>query len=80
MFSDQELEELRREIHNLEREKREWKRFGAESDAPAARDTRFLRDELSELEHQITLLQKEIKDKDRLLYEEKQTSDRVSVY
>ena len=55
---DQELEDLRRDIANLEREKREWKRFGGESDVPSARDTRFLRDELSELEHQMTLLQR----------------------
>ena len=42
-----------------------------------ARDTRFLRDELDELEHQGAQLQRELKDKERQLLEERQISDRV---
>ena len=76
-FTDEEIEDLRRQIANLEHEKRDWKRLGGDG-AAGARDTQYLRNELGDLEHQITLLQAEVKEKDRLLYDEKQTSDRVS--
>ena len=45
-----------------------------------ARDTRFLRDELDELEHQGAQLQRELKDKERQLLEERQISDRVGCW
>ncbi|KAI0241044.1 CEP209_CC5 domain-containing protein, partial [Lamellibrachia satsuma] len=41
-----------------------------------ARDTRYLRDELDEMEHQVAMLTRELKDKDRQLQEERQISDR----
>ena len=45
-----------------------------------ARDTRFLRDELDEMEHQVATLQRELKDKERQLLEERQISDRVGCW
>ncbi len=42
------------------------------------RDTRFLREEINDMEHQISLLNRDIKEKDRQLIEERDNGDRVS--
>ena len=44
----------------------------------SSRDTRYLRDEINDLEDQISQLQKEMKAKDTQLYQEKQAGDQVS--
>ncbi len=44
----------------------------------APRDLRIVRDELNEMEHQVALLQRENKDKDRQLADEREDCDRVS--
>ena len=58
-----------------------FQRFGGEAGGSGGggvlRETRFLREELNEMEHQITLLQKDLKDKERQLVEERQISERV---
>ena len=54
-------------------------RFGTESvGASAPREMRYVREELNEMEHQLALLQRENKEKDRQLAEEREDCDRVN--
>ena len=56
-------------------------RFGTESvGASAPREMRYVREELNEMEHQLALLQRENKEKDRQLAEEREDCDRVNCH
>ena len=56
-------------------------RFGTESvGASAPREMRYVREELNEMEHQLALLQREHKEKDRQLSEEREDCDRVNCH
>ncbi len=55
-------------------------RFGTDGvGSGAPRDLRYVRDEMNDMEHQISDLQRDLKDRDRQLAEERQKAERVTI-
>ncbi|CAH1800117.1 unnamed protein product [Owenia fusiformis] len=70
--------EFKEEIEKLKMENKNLKRFGNEAGG-TTRDAKFLRDEIQDLERQIELLQRDVKDRERELIQERSSSDRYAV-